>query len=148
VENPPLDNPTLENQQLQSTNEESTNKQKNNKDRKKLDVPYQKIKKLYNDICKSLTPIRKISDTRKKHLNARWEEEKNIDIFKEVFERTENSSFLTGNNNRNWKANFDWLTKNDTNFNKVLEGRYDDKKKSSSGLRKIDDEEIEEWLNE
>jgi hypothetical protein len=29
-----------------------------------------------------------------------------------------------------------------------LEGRYDDKKKSSSGLRKIDDEEIEEWLNE
>ena len=38
-----------------------------------------------------------------------------------------NSEFLTGNNDRKWKADIDWLISNDTNIIKVLEGKYDDK---------------------
>ena len=118
---------------------------KEDKDRKKPDVPHKKIKKLYNNICTSLPSIRKMSEHRKKHLRARWKEEEDIDVFKEVFEKAESSSFLTGNNNRNWTADFDWIVKNDTNFNKILEGKYDDKKKNNNLPEStVNKEELEE----
>ena len=123
-----------------------TNNIKKNKDRKKPDVPYKKIKILYNKICESLPSIRKISRSRKKHINARWKEEEDIDVFKEVFEKAENSSFLTGNNNRNWTTDFDWIVKNDTNFNKILEGKYDNKNKSEKYKATVDDDEIKEMI--
>ena len=116
-----------------------------NKNKDPDNCPYQKIKKLYNDICKSLPSIRKISRSRKKHLNARWREEEDIEVFKEVFEKAENSSFLTGNNNRSWKADFDWIVKNDNNFNKILEGKYDDKKnKTKMPKSTVNKQEVEE----
>ncbi len=89
-------------------------------------VPYQDIADMYNQICGSkLSRINRISDNRKKHLQARWKEvSESIDEFKRLFEITEESKFLTGNNDRNWKADFDWLIKNNHNFNKVLEGKY------------------------
>ena len=43
-----------------------------------------------------------------------------------MFEKAEASSFLKGSNHRDWSADFDWLMK-DGNFEKVMEGRYDDK---------------------
>lgn len=95
-------------------------------DRKKPAAPYNDIKKLYTNICESLPSIRKMTDSRRKHIKARWEEEKDIKVFKKVFEKAENSSFLTGNNDRDWNANFDWIIKNNNNWNKILEGKYDD----------------------
>ena len=121
----------------------------NNTSNKKEDspnCPHKKIKKLYNDICTSLPSIRKMSEQRKKHVGARWKEEEDIEVFKEVFEKAENSSFLTGNNNRNWTADFDWIVKNDTNFNKILEGKYDDKNKSKKYESTVDDDEIKEMI--
>jgi hypothetical protein len=35
--------------------------------------------------------------------------------------------FLAGENDRGWKANFDWLISNDTNHVAILEGKYDGK---------------------
>ena len=32
--------------------------------------------------------------------------------------------FLKGVNKRGWKVDFDWLIANDTNYVKVLEGKY------------------------
>lgn len=91
-------------------------------------VPYEKIKELYNSICKSLSQIRSISSTRKNHLKARWKQFKyELDTFREAFEKVEASKFCTGTNDRGWKADFDWLIKNDNNMVKVLEGKYDDK---------------------
>ena len=34
--------------------------------------------------------------------------------------------FLTGQNDRHWWADFDWLITNNTNLLKVLEGKYSD----------------------
>lgn len=91
-------------------------------------VPYEKIKELYNSICKSLSQVRSISSTRKNHLKARWKQFKyELDTFREAFEKVEASKFCTGTNDRGWKADFDWLIKNDNNMVKVLEGKYDDK---------------------
>lgn len=125
TENPDTGNPDTDNRDiLLSTNELNTNQ----KDREEA-VPYQKIKKLYNNICgNELKSIRKMSNHRREHLRARWREEGSLEVFEELFNRTINSKFLTGNNDRNWKADFDWLIKNDTNFNKVLEDKYDSDK--------------------
>ena len=41
-----------------------------------------------------------------------------------MFEKAEQSNFLKGANNRNWKADFDWIM-SDRNMAKILEGKYD-----------------------
>ena len=43
-----------------------------------------------------------------------------------LFEMAEGSSFLKGQNSRNWSANFDWMMK-DANFAKILDGNYQDR---------------------
>ena len=69
--------------------------------------------------------VRDASTKRKQAIKARWNELKqNINAFKEVFEKVEQTDFLKGKNDRNWIATFDWLMKSD-NINKVLEGNYD-----------------------
>ena len=62
---------------------------------------------------------------RYKMLKARIKEY-GIDTFLQAINNIRNSSFLKGQNNRNWTITFDWLIK-PNNFIKVLEGNYDDK---------------------
>ena len=89
-------------------------------------VPYDKVKDLYNSICKSLPACKSLSDARKKAIKARFNSGRTLADFEEVFRKTEASSFLTGGNDRNWQANFDWLIK-DANMAKVLDGNYDER---------------------
>lgn len=44
--------------------------------------------------------------------------------FKSLLERASKSSFLKGNNDRNWKATFDWFLAIE-NMNKIIEGNFD-----------------------
>lgn len=87
--------------------------------------PYDEIVKLFNSICTSLSQVKQISSGRKKKLKARWGEIKNIDGFRNLFEKVQANSFLKGSNKSSWKATFDWLIENDSNYVKVLEGNYD-----------------------
>lgn len=48
-----------------------------------------------------------------------------LESFIEVVVRCRGTPFLCGDNDRGWRANYDWLMKNGTNPAKVLEGRYD-----------------------
>ena len=89
-------------------------------------VDYQEIVDMFNSICVSFPSVRSLSDARKKSIKARLNTY-SIDQFKTMFEIAEASSFLKGQNGRNWQANFDWLMK-DSNFAKVLDGNYSDKK--------------------
>jgi hypothetical protein len=89
-------------------------------------VPYTKIMELYNRTCASFPKIQIIDGSRRKAVGARFKTYGNIDVFRTLFEKTEASSFLKGNNDRNWRADFDWLMK-PNNTAKVLEGKYDDK---------------------
>lgn len=45
--------------------------------------------------------------------------------FREAVVRAASTPFLCGEGPAGWRANFDWLVANDTNYLKVLEGRYD-----------------------
>lgn len=115
-------------------NNNKDNNNNNNKDigdkdieEKRPIIPYEKIRSLYNEICKNLPKCLKLSENRKKHIAARWNEYGgDLETFVTLFTKAEASSFLTGNNDRGWNASFDWLMKAD-NLAKTLEGKYDNK---------------------
>lgn len=89
-------------------------------------INYQQIADMYNDTCVSFPRLTKLSDSRKKAIKARLKHY-SIEDFRKLFTMAEESSFLKGQNNRDWIANFDWLIK-DSNMAKVFDGNYEDKK--------------------
>lgn len=88
---------------------------------------FTKIQELYNSICKSYPRLTKISEKRKKAINARIKTGYTLEDFQKVFEKAESSNFLKGKNKRDWSATFDWLIC-DSNMAKVLDGNYDNTK--------------------
>lgn len=93
-------------------------------------IPYKDIIDLYHTTCISLPKVRTISNNRKIHIKARYEQYKHdLLVFAELFRKAEDSDFLTGREKssnpkfQNFKANFDWLI-NEHNMAKVLEGKY------------------------
>lgn len=101
---------------------------------KGIDCPYQKIIADFNEIlgpylgmCQKLTP------TRQKAVQARWRDcikdgdfktqEDGIAYFKRYFEYIKTCDFLMGNNGRDWRADFDWIFKQQ-NYTKICEGKY------------------------
>lgn len=90
-------------------------------------INYQEIINMYNDTCVSFQKVNKLSEKRKKAIKARLKIY-TLEDFKKLFEMAEGSSFLKGQNNRNWSATFDWLIQ-DSNMAKVLDGNYIDKGK-------------------
>ena len=99
-----------------------------------IDCPYQKIVADYNEIlgpflgkCQKLTP------TRQRNVQARWRDcmkdgdfqtqEDGIAYFRRYFEYIKTCDFLMGNNNREWRADFDWIFKQQ-NYTKICEGKY------------------------
>lgn len=93
---------------------------------KRENIDYQLIVDMYNDTCVSFPRLTKLSDARRKAIRARLKQY-SIEDFKRLFEMAEGSSFLKGQNGRDWSASFDWLIK-DSNMAKVLDGNYADKK--------------------
>lgn len=94
--------------------------------KKNENINYQEIVDKYNEICVSLSKVKKITNARKKSINARLKIY-TFDEIIEVFKKAEASDFLKGANNINFQAGFDWLMA-DKNMAKVLEGKYDNKK--------------------
>lgn len=78
----------------------------------------------------NLSKIKSIKDNRLKMLNARIKEY-GIETVIEAIKSIEKSSFLKGQNTRNWIITFNWLIK-PNNFTKVLEGNYLDKEGESN----------------
>ena len=84
------------------------------------------IVNMYNETCVSFPVCRSLSEQRKKAIKARLKTH-TLEDFKTMFEKAEASSFMKGKNKSNWSATFDWML-NDSNFTKILEGNYDDRR--------------------
>ena len=103
--------------------------------RKKEDtkVSPKEIVELWNKTCPHLGKVIKLTDKRKSHIAARIKNDiKSVDEWENYFKTINESSFLGGDNNSNWKATFDWVL-NQNNIAKVLEGNYS----QTSGNKKI-----------
>ncbi len=93
-------------------------------------VPYEQIVSLYHRLCPSFGRLRMVEGKRKQAIAARWRVTPDLSVFEELFRIAESSDFLKGRNPRNWRANFDWLM-GASNFQKVLEHRYDNQQGST-----------------
>ena len=72
--------------------------------------------------CILLPKVQIVGDTRKKAIKARIKDV-GVERVMQVIKMTGESSFLNGENDRGWSADFDWIMK-PTNFTKILEGNY------------------------
>ena len=107
---------------LNLNKDKDSDKDENEDSDKEWDKEYQLIAGLYSSLCPSLPPIKSLTPSRveiiQESLNTF-----SVDDFRECFILAESSGFLTGNNERQWKASFDWLI-DANNMAKVLEGNY------------------------
>ena len=94
--------------------------------------PFKKIMDLYHQICVSYPRIEDIDGERKKAVAARWRKYGDLAVFEQVFRIAQASSFMKGENGRNWSADFDWMMR-PTNISKILEHKYDDKTTVQTG---------------
>ena len=97
-----------------------------------LDIPYAKIKDLFNEVCKSQPSIIDLDQRRKTSLKARWKDLGcSLEKVEWFFKRIEESDFLAGRvcgkGGKPFVPGFDWVMKK-ANFQKIIEGNYTDKK--------------------
>ena len=80
--------------------------------------------KLWNQhMVPQFAPVRGCSAARLQRARSRWRDHPIDSFWIELFDKIKANKFLSGNNDRGWKANFDWLIRPDT-VDKVLEGSY------------------------
>ena len=96
-------------------------------------IPFEKIIAAWNALCPSLPHVR-MTDSKKKKVSVRckewrkyFESEDYVQIASDIFKKIEESDFLTGRSGR-WQANFEWLFSNSSNWEKVVEGNYSNRK--------------------
>ena len=78
----------------------------------------------YNQICHMLPQCSILTKGRRAKIQSRLRE-RPLESWRTVFERIAASEFLTGTNDRDWRADLDWIIANEGNAVKVLEGKYD-----------------------
>jgi hypothetical protein len=87
--------------------------------------PHHELLDLYHELCPDYPVIQKLTNRRKKALQARWKEYHGCqETFSRLFTRAQASAFLRGTNDRGWQADFDWILQPD-HMARILEGRYD-----------------------
>jgi phage replication O-like protein O len=89
-------------------------------------VPWSSFFEIWNSNCDELlSPIRELTDERKTKIKARLLKNQNfLSDFAETINEIKKTPFLCGENDRKWRADFDWVIVNNTNYIKVLEGKY------------------------
>jgi|GEM_PF-3922869 len=103
----------------------------------------------YNDLSCKFPKCKKISTTRRTQINARLDEY-GFDNVVETIRTASTSSFLNGGNDRGWKADLEWITK-DANYTKITEGKYGSTgteidAETSAWLEKIAAGDFREWV--
>lgn len=103
-------------------------KSKEKESKEKEIIPYTEIINLFNSICTSFPKVHALSTNRKNKIRLRFDEMgKSIETVEVVFRKMQGSSFLRGENQKGWKATFDWLFSNGDNWLKVYENNYANK---------------------
>jgi hypothetical protein len=102
---------------------------KEREEEKEIDIDFKKLAEYYNkELCPPLSRVTiPLSDSRKNAVRLRAKEHGKENVFK-MLNDVLKSDFLLGDNDKSWKASFDWIFKQ-SNFLKIIEGNYDKQKK-------------------
>ena len=93
------------------------------------EVRAEDVVELYNIICTSLPKVTKITDARRKSIQARLKENDPQD-FRKVFEKAEASDFLSGRSGKWQMCTFDWIVGSPSHWQRIIEGVYDNRERS------------------
>lgn len=86
-----------------------------------------KVVEIYNTYCTNLPQVQKLTDKRNKAIDN-FLKEFSIEQFETICKIANTSDFLIGNNDRNWKADFDFIMRSDK-ATAILEGKYSNLRK-------------------
>ena len=95
---------------------------------------------IYNEECTNLPKCLKITEKRKVAINKCLKEKIDEEVFREICIKANQSNFLIGENDRNWKADFDFVTRSDKAM-QILEGKYENRQKSNNIFYELGKEE-------
>ena len=95
---------------------------------------------IYNEECTNLPKCLKITEKRKVAINKCLKEKINEEVFRQICIKANQSDFLIGENDRNWKADFDFVTRSDKAM-QILEGKYENRQKSNNVFYELGKEE-------
>ena len=142
---------------IQTNYDRNTSNSKSNSKSKSNNINYSNIMESWNKVIPT-SHIQQMNDTRKNLFKSRFKP-----YFKGSYEewnnfliKISNISFLWGSNDRQWKADFNWVL-NENNLLKILEGKYEsDKIESLSStdsiyetrLRSLRDDKITPFLKD
>lgn len=106
--------------QSQSTETEAKSEKTNGQ---KPPAPHHPFALIWNENCGTLPAIEKLTPGRLRQCRVR-EKDCDAETFRRAVTICAGTPFLTGHNDRGWRADFDWLIQNDKNLFRVLEGKY------------------------
>lgn len=115
-------------------------KEKKRIEKKGREKEIKEIVELYNSTAPLLPQVKKVTEKREKAID-KFLKEFSIEQFKEICEIANSSDFLTGNNDRGWKADFDFIMRIDK-ATAILEGKYGNKTRNSNSdvLKELEEE--------
>ncbi len=85
--------------------------------------PHKRIIELYHQHCPALPRILTWRGQRPRDLQARWRMHPDLDWWDGFLQYVGESKFLSGGNDRRWRADLEWIVKLG-NFQKIVEGKY------------------------
>ena len=99
-----------------------------------------RVVEIWNEHCGGCLPrARKMTATRRQKVKTRSCEAESVESFITEFTQAvkicATTPFLSGANDRSWTADLDWLIENDSNWQKVLEGKYGKSSLASGSLQ-------------
>jgi len=129
-----------------NNNDKKVNNEENEKNKSK---EVAEVVSFYNDLSCKFPKCKKVSATRRAQINARLDEY-GFDNVVETIRTASMSTFLNGGNDRGWKADLEWITK-DANYTKITEGKYRNAgieidAETSAWLEKIAAGDFREWV--
>lgn len=96
------------------------------------------VQKMWNETCIGYRKVAKITSKNRKRCNrkgkikaclnmlyeAEGTKERAFELLREIFYKVSKSKFLSGDNDKGWKADFDWVMQI-PHLEKIIEGNYD-----------------------
>lgn len=123
---------TKEYKNIRINKEENIIINNNIKEESQNSVNFDEIREFFNRTMtgRMIPKIKTIDDRRKSWIMARLKTFSLDDLY-EAFTKASESTFLNGDNQRGFIATFDWIVR-PTNFPKILEGNYDDRRPATT----------------
>lgn len=110
-------------------------------------IEYNNIIDKWNKIIPT-SHIKVFNEQRKRLFKSRFKSffNESYEEWEQFLQRISKIPFLWGNNDRGWKADFNWVL-NETNYAKIIEGNYEKDQKEITQITKQTNEEIaKKWI--